>query len=171
MRRIIFAFVVLFTLSTLSYTQERLGKEYIVTLIAYDRFAPVVTNPREPHEVLIAEKGGSDLRPGPVEIVRIVYFPDTTGRRGGTNALPPSTLQKARQWVIKGRAATKAELGALCTSDNYFRAADSSIDTNENGEPMMRFESLTFRGYIVFSDLVNTGCLIADSVPTPSPIR
>lgn len=146
------------------FAQDQKVHNYVVNPLAFDRFASVVGNPREPYELIIAES----LTPSDqltTQIIRIVVFPETTGRRGGTKPLNEGAFRPFHSWKVRGRIATSSQLGTICASDNYFRAADGSIDTDENGEPVMRFQSVRYDGLIFFKDLAKSMCVIADSAP------
>jgi hypothetical protein len=169
MRRIIILYLFFFALITPSYTQERAHHDFVVIPIAFDRFASVVSSPREPYELLIAENVTANERPGP--LIRIVVFPETTGRRGGVKPLDESALRQLQQWAFKGRIATKTENATICRAYSYFNAADGSIDTNEKGEPEIRFRSVRYDGFIVFASLATTTCVISESVPVLPKMR
>lgn len=163
MRWIVILFLFFGVFVTPSYAQEKANQEFVVIPVAFDRFASVFSNPHEPYELIIAENASSSQQPG--ELIRVVVFPETTGRRGDVKPLDESALRQLQRWTFKGRIATKKENDSICRAYNYFRAADGPIDTNEKGEPTMRFQSVKYNGFIVFEGLASTACVISDSLP------
>lgn len=147
----------------MSSAQHRNGETFSVKPLAYDRFAPTVGNPREPHELLIAEEVSSYQTSG--KLMRIVIFPETNGRRGGAKPIDEGAFSRLQKWTFTGRIATKEEMSTVCTANNYFRSVDGSIDVNEKGDPTLRFKSFKYDIYNVFENINLTRCVVAYSMP------
>lgn len=131
--------------------------------VAFDTLQGL-TNPHEPRQLFVVEV----QKPGLFakgQLLRVVYFAPTTSIRGGAKFLRDETLDYANTWTLKvHQPSTDNERVACADVDNFFRAADGSIDENENHEPILRFRSTQFKTDIKFDDLPAMPCLILDSL-------
>lgn len=131
--------------------------------VAVDKLQ-ALTNPREPRQQLIVEVQNARLF-AKGQLIRVVYFAETTSLRGGAKFLGIETWGYANTWNLKTHHPTTANERAACADvDNFFRAADGSIDENEKHEPILRYRSTQSKADMKFDDLSVMPCVILDSL-------
>lgn len=129
--------------------------------LAYDRFQGL-TNPREPIQRFVVEtqKGSTGK-----QLLKIVYFPETTSIRGGAQFLGDQTLSYRNTWTMKvHRPSSVNERFACDNTDNFFKTPAGSPDLDENHKPILRFRSTRFQKEIKFENLSLMPCLILDAL-------
>lgn len=131
--------------------------------VAVDKLQ-ALTNPREPRQQLIAKIQNAGLF-AEGQLIRVIYFAETTSLRGGAKFLGKETLDYANNWNLKIHQPKTANERAACADvDNFLRAADGSIDEDGKHEPILRYRSTQSKADMKFDDLSVMPCVILDSL-------
>jgi len=150
--------IILFALPYQSANPELISGRFI----ASDKFQGL-TNPREPIQMLFVEVQGKGTAPG-VKLLKVVYYPETTGIRGGAKFLGNDTLKYSNVWKLKFHLPLEEREKHACGQfDNFFRASNGTIDT-DGREPLLRYRSTQFEADIKFENLSKMPCMILDSI-------
>jgi hypothetical protein len=130
--------------------------------VAFDKLQ-ILTNPREPKQLFIVEVQKAGLF-DKGQLLRLVYFAPGTSIRGGAKFLRDE-LAYANTWTLKvHKPSTENERIYCAEVDNFWRAADGSIDEDGKREQILRFRSTQFQADVRFENLKNMPCLILDSL-------
>jgi hypothetical protein len=130
--------------------------------IAFDKFQGL-TNPREPIQMLFVEMQDQGA-PSGVKLLRVVYYPETTGVRGGAKFLTDDILRYKNIWKLKFHQPLEEREKRACGQfDNFFRTSGGAIDT-DGREPLLRYRSTQFDADIKFEKLGEMPCMVLDSV-------
>lgn len=130
--------------------------------IASDSFQGF-TNPREPVQRLFLEVRDKNSS-SKLKLLKVIYFPETTGRRGGAKFLSEDILKYKNVWKLKVHQPTEQKEKFECGRfDNYLRSYDGGIDT-DGKEPLLRYRSTQSDAYIRFEKLSEIPCMILDSI-------
>lgn len=156
----------LFVVSALTQTVASQTKAEPVTgrFVAFDKFADW-GNPREPQQLLIVEigqKSKSKASLSEMKLIKVVYLPETNGRRGGAKFLDEETLNYQNHWKMRLESSSDREM-SLCDVDNFLRTSEDEVDTNEKGEPTLRFHSTQIDADVALKNLSNMPCMILRS--------
>lgn len=158
-----FLIVTIFLSLGLTLQQDKESDSLVGRFVAFDKLQGL-TNPREPRQQFVfgLEDGSSSNRG---LLVRLIYFPETTSLRGGAKFLTDDKLAYSNRWNLRvHQPRTTNERSACKDVDDFFRAADGSIDENEKHEPMLRYRSTQTKADLRFDGLSTMPCLILDSM-------
>ena len=147
----------------LTSQQDKESDSLVGRFLAFDKLQGL-TNPREPRQQFVFRlEHESPSRSG--TLIRLVYFPETTSLRGGAKFLTDDKLAYPNRWNLRvHQPRTTNERSACKDVDDFFRAADGSIDENEKHEPMLRYRSTQTKADMRFDGLSTMPCLILDSM-------
>ena len=147
----------------LTLQQQKEPPALVGRFVAFDKLQGL-TNPREPWQQFVVEvQRGRLFTSG--QLLRVVYFAPTTSVRGGAKFLGDETLSYSNRWNLKiHQPSTANERSACLDVDNFFRAADGSIDENEKHEPMLRYRSTQSKADMKFDELSVMPCFILDAL-------
>jgi hypothetical protein len=145
---------------TIIVNSQEVSKSTDAKFLAYDKFS-VWDNPREPKQILIIEVQKDKL--SSVRQIKAIYYPETTGFRGDAKFLQANVLNYKNTWSVKLREPSKDER-AYCNIENYLKSSDLGIDSNENDEPTLRFQSTQTGSDVEINDLDKMPCLILEKI-------
>lgn len=160
--KLTFILVIFFSLG-FCLQAERKSLSLSGRFVAFDKLQGL-TNPREPRQHFVFEAEDEGQRASD-QLVRLIYFAESTSIRGGAKFLGDEKLAYSKKWNLKIHQPTTINERSACKDvDDFLRAADGSIDENAAHEPLLRYRSTQTRADVKFDRLSAMPCFVLDSL-------